>query len=66
MDDVRNNSHWVFEDYTQRVTTKEWKQLLLEHNDSVVFKGHVRKLKARNLGAGVYEIYKEQEKDNAN
>ena len=65
MADIRNDAHWVFEDYKQRVTTKEWKQLLLDQNDSVVFRGHVRKLVGKNLGAGVYEISKAPEKDNA-
>ncbi len=55
----RNNAHWVFEDYTQRITMRQWRTLLLQRDDSVIFKGRVRKLIAKNLGAGVVEIGKE-------
>ena len=57
-EDVLSVNHWVMENYTQRVTTKQWKAILLKGNDSLIFRGNVRKLKARNLGAGVYEVYK--------
>jgi len=59
----RNDAHWKFEDYRQRMTTKEWKEILLRHEDSVVFKGRLRKLKAKNLGAGAVEVYKEPKED---
>ena len=55
---LKDNAHWTSETYTQRITTKEWRQILLDHEDSVVFEGRVRKLKAKPLGAGVVEIYK--------
>lgn len=51
-------NHWAAEYYRQRVTRKEWKEILLEHGDSIIFRGRLRKLKAQHLGAGVYEIYK--------
>ena len=53
------DSHWVFEDYRQRVTTKEWKQLLLNDDDQIIFHGRLRKLIGKNLGVGVIEISKE-------
>ena len=39
-----------------RVATKTWKHMLLNEKDTVVVDGRVRKLTAKNLGAGVYEI----------
>jgi hypothetical protein len=57
--DLRNQGHWQFEDYHQRITTKQWKELLLNDQDKLIFKGRLRQLKAKNLGAGVIEISKE-------
>ena len=54
-----SNSHWVIESFTQRMTTKDWKRILLEEKDSIIFKGHIRNLKARNMGSGVVEVMKE-------
>jgi len=56
---MRDNGHWVREDYRQRITTKEWQKLLLDKDDTVIFRGRIRKLTAKNIGAGVYEVYKE-------
>ena len=58
-----DNAHWQFEGHTQRVTTKQWKAILLEERDQLIFHGRLRQLKARNMGAGVYEIYKKPLKD---
>ena len=55
----RDDAHWQFEDHRQRVTTKQWRLLLLHNLDKLTFNGHLRQLKAKSLGAGVYEIYKE-------
>lgn len=52
------DGHWCSEDYTQRMTTAQWKSILLDENDTVVYRGCIRQLKARRLGAGVLEIYK--------
>lgn len=56
-----SNNHWRVETFTERVTTKQWQQILLKGKDAVIFHGTVRQLKARYLGAGVYEIYKVSE-----
>ena len=56
--EIRDNGHWVDENYRQRITTAEWKRLLLEGGDVMVFRGRIRQLKAKKLGAGVVEIYK--------
>jgi len=56
---ILDNQHWEFRDYKQRITTKQWKELLLDDNDSVIFRGQVTKLKGKNLGYGVVEITKQ-------
>ncbi len=56
--DYRDIPHWVSETYTQRITTKQWKVMLLAGYDTLTFQGRVRTLEAKNLGAGVVEIYK--------
>ena len=40
----------------QRVTTKEWKAMLLAERDRVIIRGHVRQIVAKRLGAGVLEL----------
>jgi hypothetical protein len=60
---IRDEQHWKFENYRQRITRKQWQEILLNEDDTVIFHGRVRKLKAKSLGAGVYEIYKEGLKD---
>ena len=57
--DNRDDRHWTIENYRQRITTKQWKELLLDNGDQFIFKGRMRKLKSKNLGSGVIEIYKE-------
>ena len=56
-----NNNHWVFEDYRQRVLRKDAQYLLMEY-PHIFFHGHLRHLKVKSIGAGVYEIFKEKEK----
>jgi hypothetical protein len=56
----RSDNHWKFENYVQRMTTKEWKAILLGEQDVIIFNGRVRRLKARRLGAGIVEVYKER------
>ncbi len=40
----------------QRVTTKEWKAMLLADRDKPIIKGRLRQIVAKNLGAGVVEL----------
>ena len=42
-DDIRNINHWNLEHYTQRITSKDWKELLLNGNDTLIFRGRWRK-----------------------
>ena len=51
---------WATEDYRQRMTAKQWRQILLDGNDKVIFRGVVRCLIAKNLGYGVVEVFKKE------
>jgi len=56
-------NHWTCETYIQRMTTKQWKDILLHHEDQIVYKGNVIKLCAKKLGYGVVEVYKDLKND---
>jgi predicted SprT family Zn-dependent metalloprotease len=38
---ILDEQHWRFRDYKQRITHKDWKQLLLNDDDNVIFEGRV-------------------------
>ena len=59
MDKHVSKFHWLSEDFRERMTAKQWSKMLLERQDTVSFEGKVRRLKAKKLGFGVVEIYKE-------
>lgn len=40
----------------QRVTRKQWQEMLLEEQDKVNIRGNPRRIVAKYLGAGVYEL----------
>jgi len=63
MGETRNINHWVFEGFKQRMTTKEWKAILLEEEDIIFVHGRMRHLKAKSLGSGVVEVYKQPLED---
>ena len=50
--------HWKREDYVQRMDAKEWRWLLLNSEDKIIFNGNIRKLIGRNLGYGVVDVSK--------
>lgn len=56
-----SDNHWSQENYRQRMTIKEWRDILLAGRDAIIIRGHVRRLKADHVGAGVVEIYKKKE-----
>ena len=58
---ILNENHWRVSYYKQRMTTKQWREVLLAGDDMIVFKGTCCKLKAKSLGAGVMEVYKDLE-----
>ena len=41
---------------SQRVTTKQWRNMLLEGKDTMIKNGRIRKIVAKRLGAGVLEL----------
>jgi len=53
-----DEGHHKFERFAQRMHSKEWAKLMLEHRDTVVFEGRVRKLRAKKMGYGIVEISK--------
>jgi len=59
-EDTLDEQHWIFEDYKQRITTKQWKKLLLNDDDSVIFNSRVTPLIGKSLGSGVVEVRKEK------
>ena len=58
-----NENHWITEWYRERMTTKQWKEALLHEDDKIIYHGRLRRLKAKSLGSGVVEIYKEPLKE---
>ena len=55
---ILDDAHWRDWDYKQRITTKQWRTLLLNNDDHIVFNGKIYRLEGKHLGVGVYEIYK--------
>lgn len=55
-----NDGHWLFKNYSQRMTTKEWKEILLNEQDKIIVNGNPVRLKAKSLGCGVVEVSKGQ------
>ncbi len=51
-------NHWRIPIYAQRMTTAEWRDVLLNHGDTIIYRGNVVQLVAKRLGAGVVEISK--------
>mgnify|MGYP001616931800 CR=1 FL=1 len=56
-------AHATFVDFKERITTEQWKEILLHDADQVIYKGCIMKLIAKKLGYGVVEISKEKNKD---
>lgn len=56
--ELLNTAHWTTEDYTQRMTEEQWKEILLARADKIVAKGRCRDLMAISLGYGVVEVFK--------
>jgi hypothetical protein len=54
----RDDQHWSDPHYRQRMTTKEWKDILLREEDKLIFHGTLVPLRAKRLGFGVVEVSK--------
>ena len=55
---ILSDGHWTMEKFTQRITTKQWKEILLNEDDKFIARGYLRQLSAKRLGAGVVEVSK--------
>ena len=58
-EDILDKQHWAFPNYKQRLKAKDWKELLLNDDDRIIFQGRMTPLVAKNLGCGVYEVSKQ-------
>ena len=58
-----NDGHWTMEQFRENVTIKQWREYLLNHDNHIIVCGRLRELKAKSLGAGVYQISKAPLKD---
>jgi len=47
---------WMREQFNQRMSTKEWEEILLADRDSVFIGGRSRRLSAKAMGCGVVEV----------
>lgn len=56
--DKREIGHWKEEQYRQRLSLIDWKYMLLNYQDRIIFQGRMRNLKAKKLGSGIVEIFK--------
>lgn len=56
---ILDKNHWRILDYRQRITSKQWSEILLANDDTVIYKGNIFKFKADIIGPGVVEIYKD-------
>ncbi|MDY6857335.1 MAG: hypothetical protein SWO11_22055 [Thermodesulfobacteriota bacterium] len=58
-EDILDEQHWRFQDYRQRIEAKDWKAILLNEDDKIIFKGRATQLIAKSLGCGIYEVSKQ-------
>jgi hypothetical protein len=56
MEGVWEKGFWVRSDYRQRIRAKQWTEVLLNGDDTIIRKGKIRQMVAKNLGYGVVEI----------
>jgi len=61
-EDILDEQHWIYEEFTQRMKVEDWKTLILNYDDQIIFKGRVVRLSAKSIGAAVVEVYKDFEK----
>jgi hypothetical protein len=54
-----NVNHWSIPLFRERMTRKQWQQILLQEDDKICYRGELVQLKAKNLGFGVVEVYKD-------
>ena len=52
--------HYTIGNFKQRITVKDWKKVLLNHGEVIIYRSCITELVAKNLGYGVVEISKEK------
>lgn len=60
--DIRNKAHWAMPSYRQRITSKELKSILLNHQDTIIRFGSCCSMRKKSLGVGIYEIWFEPDR----
>lgn len=52
-------NHFTCPDFKQRMTTQDWKKILLANEDTIIYCGTRYNLFAKKIGFGVVEVQKE-------
>lgn len=55
---VLSANFWILKDYKQRITLKQWQDILLKEQDIVFMDGKPVQLIGKNLGCGIVEVSK--------
>ena len=55
---ILDDQHWTYANYRQRILSKDWRKILLNDDDTVIFQGRVMRLVGRSMGSGVVEVSK--------
>jgi hypothetical protein len=59
---MTNKTYWIDpnfyknDNHKQRMFEKDWGQILLNFNDKIMVRGHIRHLTAKKLGYGIVEV----------
>lgn len=56
-----SENHWRLATFSQRMTTADWRKVLLAEADKIIYRGSVVRLVAKSIGHGVVEVTKEEE-----
>jgi endonuclease V-like protein UPF0215 family len=54
-----SDQHSTVEKFVERMTSRQWKAILLAGNDYAIYNSSKYRLIAKKLGYGVLEVYKE-------
>ena len=57
-EEILDERHWAVTDYKQRIDKNDWRELLLNDDDKIIFHGKLIQLNGKNLGFGVIEVSK--------
>jgi len=59
MKEIRDTGHWTLPYWKQRMSSKEWRKILLEGKDRIIYMGRSINLMGKHVGMGIYEIRKD-------